>query len=134
MKIITWNCNGAFRKKLQALEKCESDIMIIQECENPAQSTKKYKSWAGEYLWIGENKNKGIGVFPRSDVHVELLDWPDDDLQSFLPCKVNESFSLLAVWTKYANSPNSDILGSYGNTCNSIKTSSKKISYCCVVI
>lgn len=35
MKIISWNCNGGFRNKFQALEKFNADIWIIQESESP---------------------------------------------------------------------------------------------------
>ena len=111
MKIITWNCNGAFRKKFYIAEKLQPDLMVIQECENPAQSTGDYKSWAGNYIWNGENKNKGIGIFASSDIKIERLNWQDNGLQSFLPCKVNNSFTLLAVWTKHANSPNFRYIG-----------------------
>jgi exonuclease III len=43
MKIITWNCNGAFRKKFESLVSIDADILVIQECEDPAESKdKKY--------------------------------------------------------------------------------------------
>jgi exodeoxyribonuclease III len=35
MKIITWNCNMAFRKKADLLLKYQPDILIIPECEHP---------------------------------------------------------------------------------------------------
>ena len=38
MKIITWNCNGAFRKKYDFLNNFDWDIAVIQECENPAEN------------------------------------------------------------------------------------------------
>lgn len=113
MRIVTWNCNGAFRKKYEALEEFDADILVVQECEDPALSTKTYSTWAGDYLWRGGSKNKGIGVFPRKGLSVVKLDWPDDDLQEFLPCRVNDSFNLLAVWTMQANSPTFQYIGQF---------------------
>lgn len=111
MKVVTWNCNGALRKKHAAIDQLGADLLIVQECEDPERSTVAYREWAGEYLWHGENKNKGIGIFVRSKVSVEQLDWDDDGLQLFLPCRVDDKFVLLAVWTKYANSPNFRYIG-----------------------
>lgn len=112
MKIVSWNCGGAFRKKHHLIESAyKPDLMIIQECENPALSTAAFKDWAKSYLWIGENKNKGIGVFDLAGVGLEPLPWDAENLQSFLPCKVGTDLSLLAVWTKQANSPNFRYIG-----------------------
>lgn len=33
MKIITWNCQGAFRNKADAIFVHKPDILVIQECE-----------------------------------------------------------------------------------------------------
>lgn len=111
MKIISWNCNGAFRKKYHALDDLRADIMIVQECENPAESTQQYRDWASNYLWTGENKIRGIGIFAQPQICLSRLDWDDGGLQSFLPCTVNNDFDLIAVWTKYANSPNFRYIG-----------------------
>jgi exonuclease III len=111
MKVITWNCNGAFRKKYHALDALQTDVLVIQECENPAESTQQYREWAGNYLWTGANKNKGIGIFAKPNIRLTQLDWNDDGLQSFLPCRVNDAFDLVAVWTKQANSPNFRYIG-----------------------
>jgi exonuclease III len=116
LKIVTWNCNGAFRKKFDYISKLNADIYVIQECENPSESKhKEYKGWAINYIWIGDNKNKGIGVFAKPNIKLEKLDWTnqfkDHTVKYFLPCRVNDDFNLLAVWTHRNNSPNFGYIG-----------------------
>lgn len=131
MKIVSWNCNGALRKKLDVLDELDADLYVIQECENPKESTKKYQSWAGDYLWIGKNKNKGIGIFPKKQNNVKLLNWngsydikglkskntslswTTQDLELFLPFEFNSQFNMLAVWTKKANSETFGYIGQF---------------------
>ena len=111
MRIVSWNCNGAFRKKHEAIDRLAPDLIVVQECEDPARSTKAYREWAGNCLWHGDNKNKGIGVFARSDLSLQRLEWDDEALQLFLPCNVDDRFTLLGVWTKQASSPNFRYIG-----------------------
>ena len=116
MKIVTWNCNGAFRKKFENIIDFNADINIIQECENPIESKdKKYQEWAENYIWIGDNKNKGLAVFAKPEIKLEKLDWTnqfkDHTVKHFLPCKINEDFNLLAIWTHRNNSPNFGYIG-----------------------
>ena len=102
MKVVTWNCNGAFRNKYKQLDEFNADLLVIQECEDPATSTERYRDWADRYLWHGENKNRGIGVFARGEAELRRLNWVDEDLKSFLPCVVNGTVTLIATWTKSA--------------------------------
>ncbi|MBU2514203.1 endonuclease/exonuclease/phosphatase family protein [bacterium] len=131
MKIISWNCNGALRKKTEFIDSYSADILVIQECEDPSQSTKAYRSWAGDYLWHGDNKNKGIGIFARNGHKVEKLDWSgeftltgikskspaltwrSEELKSFLPCKINDEYTLLGVWTKANDSTSIGYMGQF---------------------
>ncbi|RAK10302.1 hypothetical protein C8C77_10818 [Halanaerobium saccharolyticum] len=55
----------ALRKKKEYVLELDPDLLIVQECENPA----KKGSWQefSNYIWIGDNNNKGIGVFSRND-------------------------------------------------------------------
>lgn len=113
---MTWNCNGALRNKFEFLSELHADLYIIQECENPEFSKHEpYSTWAGKYLWKGDNKSKGIGVFSKNKTLIELLNWPttykDHGVKHFLPCLVNNDFQLLAVWTSKNNSPNFGYIG-----------------------
>lgn len=121
MKVITWNCNGALRRKLEEADSLQADVLVVQECEDPALSTPAYRDWAEGYVWVGESKNRGIGVFPRKHHRIKKLDWNGsfsvpglysksetlqwntNDLRLFLPFTIDEEFTVLAVWTKGRN-------------------------------
>jgi exonuclease III len=116
LKIVTWNCNGALRNKFEQLKEFDADIFVIQECENPKESlNKQYSNWAKNFLWIGDNKNKGIGVFATEDIKLEPLQWistyKDHPVKYFLPCSINNKFNLLAVWAHQNKSPNFGYIG-----------------------
>ena len=120
MKIVSWNCSGALRKKLNEVDSLSADILIIQECEDPARSTKAYQDWAGNYLWVGDSKNKGLGIFPKNDNTVEALNWSGtfkipginhpsgswatENLKLFLPFSINGQYNALGLWTKGSDS------------------------------
>jgi exonuclease III len=112
MRIVSWNCNGALRKKLVALRSYDADVYVIQECENPNESScPDYRAWASNYLWVGGNKNKGLGVFAKPEIALASLDLDAGTLESFIPCTLNERFVLWAVWTRQANSPTFRYIG-----------------------
>lgn len=131
MKILTWNCNGALRKKIESLSVFDADILVVQECEDPSRSTEEYRAWASDYLWVGTSKNKGIGVFPKHGNTVkslnwsgvfklqglrsnsESLNWKTEDLQLFLPFSINGKYNVLGVWTKGKSSQSFDYIGQF---------------------
>jgi len=104
LRIVTWNCNGALRKKWQSLEPFHADLHVIQECENPATTKDAaYQAWASNHLWVGSNKNKGLGVFARDGVTLEAVALDTEPHRLFLPCRVDGA-PLLASWTLKADS------------------------------
>lgn len=112
MRVVTWNCNGALRNKLEALNELKADIYIIQECENPQyHKSKAYQSWATNFLWEGTKTSRGLGVFAHKNLKLERMPLDADGLQLFLPFKVNSEMKILAVWTKQANSPTFRYIG-----------------------
>jgi exonuclease III len=105
MVIVSWNCNGALRTKLHALETLAADVVVIQECEDPAAARSgAYRAWASNYLWVGGNKNRGLGVFAKPGVKLTAVDLDPELLQTFLPCRINDRILLLAVWTRHSDS------------------------------
>lgn len=113
MRIVTWNCNGAFRRKLSGIDALNADILIVQECENPDTSDAAYRSWAGQHLWAGSNRNKGLGVFARSGQALAPLQWAAGDLQQFMAVRIDDKIDLLAVWTKPAVDSKFDYIGQF---------------------
>jgi exonuclease III len=132
MRIVSWNCNGAFRNKYTVLFDLKADIYVIQECENPSESrNKNYEEWAANHLWAGDNKNKGLGVFASSNVEIKSLNWSNEyeghSVKYFLPCLINNDFQLLAVWAHKNNSPNFGYIGQLWKYIQLNKSNFKKI-------
>ena len=63
MRLITWNCNMAFRRKADLILSYHSDILVVPEFECPEKllfpaDTPK----PTDALWFGKNNNKGLAV------------------------------------------------------------------------
>jgi exonuclease III len=112
MKILTWNCNGAFRKKYHLLQDYDADILLIQECENPKTcADNAYTLWAKNHLWIGRINHKGLGIFYKDGIHVDKILWNPDVFEFFLPCQINQSWNLIAVWCHGAHNLTFEYIG-----------------------
>jgi len=62
-------------------------------------------------LWVGKSKHKGLGIFARNSSKLTALAWESGNLESFLPCTIDNKIILLAVWTRQANSPTFQYIG-----------------------
>ena len=113
MRIITWNCNQKFRESFKEIIKEDGDIYVIQECENPSNSkSDEYRQFASNCFWIGDNIHKGLGIFARDGIRLDLIDLDDHGLRYFIPVRVNDSFNLLGVWTN-PNMDGGDMVSQY---------------------
>lgn len=100
MKIVSWNANGKFSEKFQAILEEDADIYVIQECENPLIiDSEEYADFASNYFWVGENQYYGLGIFAKDNVKLKLMDFDAKGLRYFIPVNVNDDFNLLGVWT-----------------------------------
>lgn len=99
MKIVSWNCNGAFRKKYERILELDADIYVIQECE-PIDSFKKdLTKIISNGIWEKGANTKGVLVFAKPEVKLEKMEWNSYGMRVFIPIMVNNTFLLVAVWT-----------------------------------
>lgn len=102
MKLITWNCQGAFRKKAETILLQRPDILVVQECEHPDKL--KFSSTTqlpNDIYWYSDGGKKGIGIFSYSDYKFEILPEFNPTFRYIIPLVVTgygHTFTLLAVW------------------------------------
>lgn len=102
MKIISWNCQGAFRKKNEKILALQPDILIIPECESEDKlEFGKLTPEPTDFFWFSDGGNKGIGIFSYSDYKFALLKEFNPKFRYIIPLQVRNkegSFLLFAVW------------------------------------
>lgn len=98
MRIVSWNCNGAFRKKYKRILELEADIYVIQECEPIDLIKGDLKKIISNGIWEKGANTKGVLVFAKLGVKLEKMEWNSYGMRVFIPIMVNNSFSLIAVW------------------------------------
>lgn len=94
----------AFHKKFEALLNLRPDVAVVQECAAPERLREKMRVFAPDVdpVWIGSNKNKGLGIFCFGDYRAEPAGCYDPNLRFVAPVRIKgpESFNLLAVWAQ----------------------------------
>jgi len=101
MRIIVWNCAMSLHTKWDNLIGLRPDIAVIAECAEPRILWAKLKcEQKCDVQWIGDNPNKGLGVFVFQDYSLERDDSYNSRFKQFLPVNVSglTNCFLLAVW------------------------------------
>ena len=126
MKIITWNCNMAFRKKADIILAHKPDILIVPECEHPDKlAFKSDTPKPSGTLWFGQNLNKGLGIFSYSDFRFNVLDIHNDSLKMIIPIAVSGGkvdFTLFAVWANNPKDPDGQYVTQVWKAINQYET------------
>ncbi|OJU28512.1 MAG: exonuclease [Sphingobacteriales bacterium 41-5] len=102
MRIIEWNCQGAFRHKNKEILELKPDILIVPECEREynlrfGRLTPK----PNDFIWYGDSNKKGIAIFSYSTYKFRLLKDFNPNFRYIVPLEVTDgatSFLLFAVW------------------------------------
>ncbi len=102
MKLVTWNCQGAFRNKAEFILNLQPDILVIQECEHPDKlKFASMDSKPNDIYWYSDGGKKGIGIFSYSNYKFELLPNFNPEFRYIIPLRVighNQEFILFAIW------------------------------------
>nr|WP_263324353.1 endonuclease/exonuclease/phosphatase family protein [Neobacillus sp. Marseille-Q6967] len=104
MKLITWNAAMRFRDKIEQVLPYAADILVIPECESPEKwSNSKNLQKVKQFLWVGDNPNKGIGIFTLNDRYqIKLHPSYNKDFRYVIPLIVTgeQDFILFAIWAQ----------------------------------
>ena len=110
MKIITWNCNMAFRKKADLIMAHQPDLLVVPECEHPDKI--KFASQPSDTHWFGTNQNKGLGIFSFGGFKLQLMEEYNPEFKMIIPIRVKRKRFTLILYAIWANNP-SDPDGQY---------------------
>jgi len=109
MRLITWNCQGAFRKKADVILALKPDILVVQECEHPDKlQFNSTTALPNDSLWFGDNKHKGLGIFSYGKYKFQLHDKYNDQIKFIVPVSVTGGeldFTLFAIWANNMHEP-----------------------------
>lgn len=102
MRLITWNCKGAFHRKHDYVAALRPDILIVPECEKIAGVTQPFNCAPVRSIgWFGSNTRKGLAVLSYGDYTFDVHHCYDSRHQWIIPLTVTGpvTFVLFAVWT-----------------------------------
>ena len=110
MRLVFWNCNGAFHRKSDAVLALDPDIAVISETATPELLAKRGIALPGDaqMLWTGTKPNKGLGVVAFNGYRIARAEPFHPTLHHLLPVHVTgpETCNLLAVWAQNASGGN----------------------------
>jgi len=98
VRIVTWNCNGGFARKLPMAMSLCPDLLVLQEasfrhCEETA---------LGPFFWTGRG-HRGLAVISCTGLPLTLDPAFDPELPHFLPVHAG-TLHLLAIWASVLTS------------------------------
>lgn len=101
MKIISWNCNMAFRKKHAQILASKLDLLIVIECESKDKLEEALDGLAyKEILWFGDNIHKGIALIRFGDFKLKLHNSYSEEYRYILPfvLTAKKKINLFVIW------------------------------------
>lgn len=112
MKIISWNCNCAFRNKYTLLP--EADILIIPESESP-EFLQKHDCILPfvSHIWSGKSTHKGLSVFTRVPWQAKIADFYNEKFKYIIPVEISDGIKTFILWAVWTQSDGNDSYNGY---------------------
>ena len=114
MRLLTWNCQGGFRNKIDQIAAYRPDIAVITECESPQKLGDAIGLDPAHFVWHGDDRNKkGVAVFSFTGYQLDILPIHNPAIKYCVPVRARgpRDFSLLAVWTKAVENQRDSYVG-----------------------
>lgn len=98
MKLVVWNCDQGLHRKAEVLLGLTPDLAVVPKAARQARTVVQKSSGS---VWVGAEKNKGLGVYGFNGYQLKLHEAYDKQLQWVAPVVVSgpASFLLLATWS-----------------------------------
>lgn len=109
MRVVTWNCNGAFRDKYDRVASFDDDygddILVIQESEAPELLPETLLDRYPNIVWVAHNRIKGLLVLASERYRIEIAPEYDETYRFVVPVAVSGEieFTLIAIWSQKAD-------------------------------
>jgi exodeoxyribonuclease III len=106
LRIVVWNCNKGLHSKYEKLLALQPDVAVIPECADMHILRKKAPHFLPtSALWIGDDHQKGLGVFTFGPYHAEQSGTYRNAFPHISPIRIRgpTDFNLLAVWACHAH-------------------------------
>jgi exodeoxyribonuclease-3 len=106
MRIVIWNCNRGLHNKYEHLLALAPDIAVIPECANIDILSQKAPNFLPtSAVWVGDDRQKGLGVFTFGPYQAEQAETYRSDFPHIWPVRIHgpNIFNLLAVWACHAH-------------------------------
>jgi exodeoxyribonuclease III len=108
MRLVAWNCNGAFHRKSAVLAALAPDVAIVSECADLEILRRKAPQFTPTgALWMGDNPGRGLAVFSFGGYRLSRARAYDPSITYALPVRVKgaAAFNLVALWAHYHRAP-----------------------------
>jgi exodeoxyribonuclease-3 len=102
VRIISWNCAQAFRRKWSHVDALAADVVVAIEAEHPDRLPVALLERYPHAVWVGEILYKGVLVLGREGFALEVAPEHDPSFRHVLPVSVNGArpLTVIAVWTQ----------------------------------